>query len=63
MQYYVVYQDWDIVRGPVDRDQAEALMEDLNTVLNDPDYKVLDEYGVMGLSLIDPPALAASFDY
>jgi hypothetical protein len=62
MQYYVVYQDWDIVRGPVHREEAESLVEDLEMVLEDTDYRVMDEGRVLELCLENPAAMVAGID-
>ena len=52
MKFFIVYKERDIVRGPMDRERAIAMAEDLDFALEDPDYKVFSEQELAHLSLL-----------
>ena len=54
LRYYVVYQNREIIRGPLSRKDADNTAEDLDMAFEDPNYKVLDEEEVMKLDLLPP---------
>ena len=51
MAYYIVYRQKEIIDGPLPRDRAVAICEDLDIALEDKGYRVVDEAELNALGL------------
>jgi len=51
MAYFIVYRDKEIIDGPLPREKATAICEDLDMALEDKGYRVVDRSELKELGL------------